>query len=433
MRGRLVDALLGVGYLALAAGLVAVALLTYNRTFVSSTDVDLRTGPVGNALQKGSDVKLNGVPVGTVAKVSADGEGAVIRLALDPDTSKTLPRDTTARLLPKTLFGERYVSLVTPASAPETGLSSGDTIRQDTSDESVELEQVFDELLPVLNSIQPEKLSATLGELSTTLRGRGEQIGDTLTTFGDYLEKLNPLVPQMTDDLARLGRVADVYNGAAPDLLDALDTLTTTSRTLVDQQTTLKDVYATVIGSADATRGFVGKNQQTIEVLADESRAALEAVKPYAKQFPCLFKSAREFIPAMDKVLGKGTDEPGLHVRLNVVPSRGKYLAGKDAVKFASGKTARCPYVTGGVGTTPVRNTTTSAASDEPEVIAPPRTALPERIGAGDGLGQANSPAENQLVAEIVAPSQGIAPDDYPSWSSLLLGPSLRGTQVVLK
>ncbi|MFC5677028.1 MCE family protein [Aeromicrobium endophyticum] len=439
MSRRLVDAVLGVGYLALAVGLVAVALLTYNRTFVSSTDVDLRTGPVGNALQKGSDVKLNGVPVGTVAQVSSDKDGAVIRLALDPDTSKKLPRDTTARLLPKTLFGERYVSLVTPASAPETGLSSGDTIVQDTSDESVELEQVFDQLLPVLNSIQPEKLSATLGELSTTLRGRGEQIGDTLTTFGDYVEKLNPLVPQMTDDLASLGRVADVYSDAAPDLLDALDTLTTTSRTLVDQQTTLKDVYATVIGSADATRGFVGDNQQTIEVLADESRDALEAVAPYAKQFPCLFKSAREFIPAMDKVLGKGTDEPGLHVRLNVVPSRGKYLAGKDAVKFASGKTARCPYVTGRVGTTPVKSTdadagaATSAASDEPETIAPPRSNLPERIGTGDGLGQANSPAENQLVAEIVAPSQGLAPDDYPSWSSLLLGPSLRGTQVVLK
>ena len=430
---RWVDALLGIGYLAMAGLLVVVALLAYNKTFVDRVDVTLETGTIGNALQKGSDVKLRGVPVGTVTKVRTAEGGATLTLGLKPGTMDELPAGTTARLLPKTLFGERYVSLVTPASAPETGLSSGDTIKQDTSDESVELEQVFDELLPVLNSIQPEKLSATLGELSTTLRGRGEQIGDTLTTFGDYLEKLNPLVPQMTDDLAALGRVADVYSDAAPDLLDALDTLTTTSRTLVDQQTTLKDVYATVIDSADATRGFVGDNQQTIEVLADESRDALEAVAPYAKQFPCLFKSAREFIPAMDKVLGKGTDEPGLHVRLNVVASRGKYLAGKDAVKFASGKSARCPYVTGGVGTTPVKNATAGAASDEPETIAPPRSNLPERIGAGDGLGQANSPAENQLVAEIVAPSQGIAPDDYPSWSSLLLGPSLRGTQVVLK
>lgn len=433
MSGRLVDAGLGLGYLVVAAMLVLVAVLTYNRAFVSSVDVDLRTGPVGNALQEGSDVKLNGVPVGTVSKVAAVDDGSVVSLALDPETSEELPRDTTARLLPKTLFGERYVSLVTPAAASETGLTSGDTIVQDASDEAVELEQVFDELLPVLQSIQPEKLSATLGELSTTLRGRGADIGDTLTTFGSYLDKLNPKVPLMTSDLAQLARVADVYAGAAPDLLDALDSLTVTSRTLVDQQTQLKDVYASVISSADETRGFVGDNRQTIEVLADESRAALEAVRPYAKQFPCLLKSAREYIPAMDKVLGKGTDEPGVHVRLSIVESRGKYLAGKDAVTFASGKSARCPYVTGRVGSRPAAAGAAAAPAGEPETIAPPRTTLPQQIGSGLGLGQANSPAENQLVAEIVAPTQGMAPGDYPRWSSLLLGPSLRGTQVVLR
>ena len=85
--------------------------------------------------------------------------------------------------------------------------------------------------------------------------------------------------------------------------------------------------------------------------------------------------------------------------------------------------------MTGQVGKKPAA----AAASGDPETIAPPRTAIPERIGDNVGLGQANSPAENQLVAEIVAPTQGLAPDDYPSWSSLLLGPSLRGTQVVLK
>lgn len=429
MRGRILDVGLGLGYLVLTAALVAVAVLTYNRAFVSSTDVDLRTGPVGNALQKGSDVKLNGVPVGSVAKVSASPDGAVISLALDPDASGKLPRSTTARLLPKTLFGERYVSLVTPAGDPRGKLEAGDTIMQDTSDESVELEQVFDELLPLLQSIQPEKLSAMLGELSTTLRGRGDDIGDTLTTLGSYLDKLNPQVPQMTEDFDKLGRVATVYANAAPDLLDALDALTTTSATLVDQRSALTDVYASVITSADTTRGWVSNNQETIEVLSDESRAALEAAKPYAKQFPCLFKSARRYIPAMDKALGKGTDEPGIHVRLNIVQSRGKYLAGKDAVKFASGKSARCPYVTGGVGTSPA----SAAPGGEPEAIAPPRTTLPARIAGSAGLGQANSPAENQLLAELVAPSQGIAPGDYPDWSSLLLGPSLRGAKVVLK
>ncbi len=196
---RVADVFLGLGYLALAAALVAVALLAYEKAFTPTTDVTLRTGAIGNALQKGSDVKLNGVPVGEVSRVRTDPDGAELTLALQPDISETLPPDTTARLLPKTLFGERYVSLVAPASGSSgrsaggaTGLSDGDVIYQDASDEAVELEELFDELLPVLQALQPEKLQATLSELSTMLRGRGADLGDSMARWSDYLEQLNP-------------------------------------------------------------------------------------------------------------------------------------------------------------------------------------------------------------------------------------------------
>lgn len=428
MKGRALNVVLGLTSFAVVAALLGVAVAAYDRTFVSSTDVTLHAGTVGNALQTGSDVKLHGVPVGRVSSVEPRSGGAAVTLALDPDTASTLPRDTTARLLPKTLFGERYVSLIT-STGPATGLERGDIIDQDSSDEAVELDEVFDELLPLLQSIQPEKLSASLGELATTLRGRGENIGDTLVEVDQYLTKLNPQVPQITEDFDRLSRVAGIYEDAAPELLDALATFTTTSRTLVDQRSQLSDVYAQVITSADTTRGFVSNNQNTIEVLSDESRDALEAVAPYASEFPCLFAAARAYIPVMDKNLGKGTDEPGLHVQLNVVPERGKYVAGRDTVKFSSGGTPRCPYVTGQTGTTAARN----ASAPVPETIAPPRGDFARRTASGAGLGQANSPAENQMVAELIAPTQGIAPTDYPRWASLLLGPTLRNTKVTLQ
>ncbi|MEO9240088.1 MAG: ABC transporter substrate-binding protein, partial [Jatrophihabitantaceae bacterium] len=49
------------------------------------------------------------------------------------------------------------------------------------------------------------------------------------------------------------------------------------------------------------------------------------------------------------------------------------------------------------------------------------------------GLGTANSPQENQLIAELVAPTMGISPSSFPDWSSLLLGPALRGAVVSVK
>lgn len=425
---RGVDATIGLVYFALIAAFIGAAVLVYDRAFVSSVDVDLRTDTVGSALQKGSDVKLHGVPVGEVTKIQTASDGAVLTLALKPDAAKELSTDTTARLLPKTLFGERYVSLQRGAGGSE--LSSGDVIQQDTSHDAAELQKVLDGLLPLLRSIEPDKLQASLNELATMLRGQGTELGDTLQDWGDYLTKLQPHVPQMAEDFDKLARVADTYADAAPDLLNALDSLTTTSRTFVAQRSVLTDVYQRVIASSDTTRGFVEDNENTITVLSRESRRALEAAAPHAKVFPCLLRAFRQYIPQMDKTLGKGTNEPGIHVTLNVTQPKRAYQAGTDKPRFSAGGDSRCPYVPSSAN----RVSTASAGSgDEPEAIAPPAFRAQGSAVESEGLGQQNSRAENQMIAELVAPTQDMAPSDYPDWSSLLLGPALRGTKVTLR
>lgn len=428
------NALIGLAYLGLIGALLVVAMASYNQVYKRTTSIELRTDTVGNSLQAGSDVKLYGVPVGTVDAVRATGDGAVLTLKLDPDTADRLGSGTTARLLPKTLFGERYVALQPQRG---NGLDAGAVIRQDRSQDAVELEDVLDDLLPLLQSIQPEKLSATLGEISTALRGRGDEIGDSLSAYGQYLGDLEPQVPALVDDLARLGDVADIYNDALPDALSALDSFTTTAQTLTSRRTQLTDLYAQVIRSANTTTGFVTANQNTIIVLSDESRRALEAAAPYAAEFPCLLRSLREFAPVVDSALGAGTAQPGIRVQLQVSASRGKYLPGRDAPTYSSTKTPRCPVTTGQVGTTPVgdlpaRLTGPLAASsaDGGAAAASATSALAAETA---GLGEANSPAENQLIAELLAPTRDLAPTDYPRWASLLVGPTLRGTEVTVR
>lgn len=456
------DGLLGLLSIALLLGGLTVAYLSYKRVLIPHEDITLRTDVVGNALQVGSDVKFHGVPVGQISRISSTSSGAALTLAIAPGTVKMLPENVVAQLLPKTLFGERYVALVAPPLASSTRLRGGDVIHQDDSAEASELQDVFDALLPVLRAIQPEKLSAMLGEFAAMLRGNGTELGDAMVAWSDYVRKLNPKVPKIADDFAALARVADKWNVAAPDLIDALSTMTTTSKLFVDEQTRLGDLYASVIGSADTATGWVSKNEDTIVVLSKQSRAALRASSPYAAQFPCLFKAVAEMKPRMDRALGAGTDEPGMHAVLKVMPARSKYLVGKDDVTYTKGTPApRCPYVTGHVGTSAARadstnpstvpsaaagewpestrtdvvgTTANGAPSDTPPTIAPPPgNSAQSYLYALSGLGDANSPGENQLIAELVAPTQGIAPSDYPDWNSLLLGPTLRNTKVELR
>ncbi|MFS3129378.1 MCE family protein [Nocardioides sp. Bht2] len=429
-KSRLPDVLLGLGYAVLIGALLVGAMAAYNQSFTKSVDVTLETGKLGNSLQTGSDVKLNGVPIGRVAKISSSEQGAKLTLALDPDVAKDISPQTVARLLPKTLFGERYVSL-REAFAGDGGLANGDVIREDSSTEAVELQEVFDELLPMLQAIQPAKLSAALGEMSLMLRDQGEDLGTMMVAWSDYFKKLNPLVPEMTTNLAKFAEVANLYADAAPDLLDAVESMATTSQMLVDENDNLTALFASVITSSNDVTGWMDDNQKTIEVLSAESRKALEAVRPYADQFPCILRSATKFAPKMDTVLGKGTDEPGLHVKLSVVKSRGKYLVGKDTPTFPTQGKSKCPYVTGDPAS---RGSSVGDQQVAPrQTPAPPRRFAPEVLSAATGLGDANSPSENRLIAELVAPTLGMAPADYPQWSSMLLGPVLRGAKVSLR
>ena len=79
--------------------------------------VTLETDTAGNQLQEASDVKVRGVIVGDVREVNASADGATIELAINPDYLDQIPADVSARLLPKTLFGERFVALELPENA----------------------------------------------------------------------------------------------------------------------------------------------------------------------------------------------------------------------------------------------------------------------------------------------------------------------------
>lgn len=385
------DAFFGLVYIGLAALVVVASMAAYNKVFADNIEVTLEAGDVGNALRDGSDVKVRGVPVGTVIDVQNVGSEARVTLQIEADKADWIPQDSTARLLPKTLFGERFVSL---ASTSGTGapINDGDTILQDTSSEALEMEELLDSLLPVLRAVQPAKLSATLTELADALEGQGEAIGQTMTSWQRYLNRLNPRVDTIADDFELLGQVSRDYAAASPDFLQALDDLAVTANTLTEKRAEIQTLLQTVTSSSNKTAGWVGSNQQTIISLSVESREFLQMLARYSPEFPCLNQALVEQIPLMDRALGKGTDEPGLHAEISVVPSRGRYTS-KDAIRFRSGSGPSCP---------------------------------------GGGAADANSPAENRLISELLSTGSDMAPEDYPAWSSLVVGPALRGTSVTV-
>ena len=65
--------------------------------------------------------------VGRVAGVEPEGDQVRVDMEFDPAYMDQLPSNITGRMLPKTLFGERYVSLGFPYQ-PVGTLEAGTTI-----------------------------------------------------------------------------------------------------------------------------------------------------------------------------------------------------------------------------------------------------------------------------------------------------------------
>jgi phospholipid/cholesterol/gamma-HCH transport system substrate-binding protein len=392
----------GIVFLLVPALLAWLAVAVYDKSFSDTATVTVRTGSAGNEMHLGADVKVRGVVVGRVASIHADGDGARLTLAIDPGQLRRIPAGVTAQMLPTTLFGARFVALVPPAGAAPGGpaLAAHAVIAQDRSGDAIELQQVLDHVMPLLTAVQPQKLAATLNAVATALDGRGTELGTTLVQLDGYLRRLNPELPALNDDIKQLVTVSHVYAAAAPDIVQALTDFTRTSGTLAQEQANLSTLYGATTATAQDLTSYLRQNKDTIIRLSADSRGTLGLLAEYAPAFPCTLRTLADFVPVMDKALGKGTSQPGLHVDVTTAPSRGRYVTGKDTPVYGASGGPQCypvPYT--GRGTTPL----------------------------------ANSPQENELVNELLAPALSATPQSLPDWSSLLTGPVFRGTEVTVK
>lgn len=436
--------LLGLGFIVVVSSLIAGSIVKYNEVFADYVPVTLRAGEIGNQLQERSDVKIRGVIVGKVSDVATDGTGATVQLSMWPDKVDMIPSDVKARLLPKTLFGEKYVSLVAP-EAPgvpnQPSLSAGDVIPQDRSRTAIEVQQVLDNLLPLLQAVRPQDLASTLNAMAKTVEGRGDDLGETLVLLQRYFSELNTELPNIKANISGLADLTDTYSEAAPDLLQALEDFTVNSRTLVEQRENLSNLYATVTRAANDTRGFLEVNDENIIALADTSRPTLEVLAKYAPEYPCLLGQLAGLVPRIDESLGVGTDQPGAHLTIELIPnSRGPYRPGEEP-QYNDERGPRCyptqvpgnhpQYPPGG----PIKDGSNPPPGSNYQQPQPPPQTSPQAGPQANGysLGLPNSRAEQRFVASLLSVANGTEPSEVPGWSTLLVGPLLRGSEVSLR
>ncbi|MFC0628708.1 MCE family protein [Kribbella deserti] len=431
---------LGTAFIGLVCFLVWLTYAFYAKIFTDTVNVRLETSHIGLQLNKHADVKLRGIIVGEVRDVSTNGEIATIDLALKPEQVSMISAQVSARILPKTLFGEKFVSLVPPEGARGRAIKAGDVITRDKTAVGIEIEKVLNDALPLLQAVDPADLNATLNTLATALEGRGSQIGSTLTQLDGYLKKLNPNLPNLIKALDSLTRVAGVYSDATPDIVNFLRNITITGNTVVEKEKQLQ-VFFTDVQKVSATGdAFLTENEDRVIRLGAVSRPVLDLLERYSPEVPCFLRVMTETAPILNDTFRDGA----LHINLEVITNQPTPYKPDERPVYADKRGPTCvgknyshpnskpgpytqenpaPYITGADGVKGDHNKTTRF----------PVPLTLNRTAPGFDVDTVGSSEERQMINSVVGPVMGRPAADVPAVATYLFGPLARGGEVSLR
>ena len=283
--------------------LIGLSIAIYNKTFTDPTMVTIKAAgrrAAAGQVRRRTPPRRAGRPRPRDQQRRQAGrhQGRALR----PTAAKNIPENINVEILPTTLFGQKYISIVDPSDPSDKALSDGDVIPSDRVTTNVELQKILANLFPLLRSIRPADLSSTLYALATALRGRGNELGETMVKLDDYLTTMNVHLPTLQKDLVLLAKVSRTYSLAAPDLVRLLRNATTTAHTVTEKEPQLKAFFDDVTGLGKTSTRVLTTNEAGIVRAAALSRPLLRLLDTYSPEFPCLIKGASRYAGRLNEI-----------------------------------------------------------------------------------------------------------------------------------
>lgn len=425
---------LGIAFTAVMALLIGLSIAIYTKAFEPATFITLKADRAGLQLAVNGDVRRHGVLVGAVREIEQDGEEASIRVALRPEAAESIDAAVGAQIIPTTLFGQKFISLVDPAEPAGEAIADGAVIPSDRVETNVELNAILADLFPLLRSVNPADLNTTLYALATALRGRGTEIGELLDDLEGFVGRFNERLPVFRQDLILLSRVARDYELATPELIRLMRNATVTARTLREKEAELSTFMQDLTGTSQIATRIMRENGDGLIRLGQLTVPIVRLLDTYSPEYPCLLQGLDRYTDNLSEIFAGGTVAQLLELDAVQRP------AYTEADRPEFGEVGHGPWCQG-LPNPPVPvdapslddGTDSERLSGPPDDTDNPPSGGNRRSSYNPTSGYAGTPAEQRLVNALMMGTSGGSADTYGSMGSLLYGPQLRGRRVSVR
>ena len=250
-------------------GVLVLLLVVAALTMFRSEDTKTLTAhfPRTISIYEGSDVRVLGVPVGTVDKVTPSGTDVVVEMHYD--ASVQVPKDAKAAIIAPSVVGDRFIQL-TPVYDGGAVLADAATLDEDRTVVPLELDQIYSSI---------DDLTVALGPTGANKEGAlTDLLESTAANFGGQGAKFNQTIKDFSKLSATLDNNKEELFGSARKLEGFIGTLAANDDTVRDFNESLADVSTLLSGErqelSSALRNLATALGQ-VSTFVKENRAVL--------------------------------------------------------------------------------------------------------------------------------------------------------------
>lgn len=260
--------------------LIVSGALWWMATLQRGTRVTAYFG-VAVGLYPGSEVRVLGMPVGSVKQVTPQGQ--VVRVDMVVDDEVSLPAGARAVAVAPSLVSDRYVQL-TPAYKSGPVMADGAVIPRERTATPVELDELTKNLDKLTTALGPEgankdgALSDLLNTGAANLRGNGQEINETMSQLGQLARTLSDSRGDLFSTVDNLQQFTKTLAGSDAQVHQLSGQLADASRFLAGERGDLAAALHDLPAAMQDVQEFIAHNRQGIKSNVDHLQGVTQAL-----------------------------------------------------------------------------------------------------------------------------------------------------------
>ncbi|MCG7608178.1 MULTISPECIES: MCE family protein [Mycobacteriaceae] len=221
-------------------------------------------------LKAGQDVRIAGVPVGTVNAVKLNPDNTV-DVAFDVNKRYQLYTSSQAKVRYENLVGDRYLE-ITSGTGELRRLAPGGTIPQQNTQPALDLDALLGGLRPVMKGLDGDKVNEISNAVIEMLQGQGGALANMLTSTSAFTQNLAARDQLIGDVITNLNTVLGTVDEKGAQFDSSVDELQKLISGLAEGRDPIAGAIAPLASAENDLTDMLDKSRRPLQAVIENTR-----------------------------------------------------------------------------------------------------------------------------------------------------------------